>query len=30
LVRHFCSVQSFKDFCGAFNLYTPRQLLYIS
>jgi hypothetical protein len=29
LVRHFWSPQSLRDFCGAFNLYTPHQKLYI-
>jgi hypothetical protein len=30
LVRHFWSPQFCKDFCGAFNLGSLRQLLYIS
>jgi hypothetical protein len=30
LVVHFWAVQSFSDFCGAFNLYTPHLFLCIS
>ena len=30
LVRHFWSPQSLSDFCGAFNLCTPRQQPCIS